>query len=194
MNGPSGVQICAKVDEIHQVNGVMRGSCPLLYLYASWPDLTFTIALPSENTIDFGHGFKTDAISFTIDIKKLRLLLTAGLTYTPQSKGDPLKLSLILALDTLGAEATLDAVMTWNNPLGISEKLTIKELGLKIGLLYTQFLATGTPSTLGVLGKFQVGPSLDEIVLIFGDNPTGEYILWKTYESMTLSSRSLVGR
>ena len=154
----------------------MRGSCPLLNLYFRWPDLSITIALPTANSIDFGHGFKTETVHFTIDTENLDLLLTAGVTYTPLSKGDPLTFNLVLSLGKTYANATIDSKLTWNNPLNISPMLTVEEIALQVGIIYEQFLATGMPSTLGVLGKLQVGNAMDDITLIFGDNPTGKKV------------------
>lgn len=156
------------------MNGVTGKFYPLLYLYVGGPDLTFNIALPTADSIDFGHGIKTGPITLTIDTKKFALSLSASVTYTPLSGGGPLYFNVDLELDRLGASVSADATMEWNNPLDISRELTVKEVALKIGIIYEQFLTTGTPSTVGVLGKFQVGEETDEIALVFGDNPTGK--------------------
>lgn len=172
-----GLQITADIGTtIKQVSDVLA-DCNAstgsdLLFYFRHPETSFTLQLPTSVCLDFGNGLKTKPIQAIIKPSPA-LVFEAGLTYQPGGSGAPLDFDFIIELQETKARAALDCKANWNNPLGISPKITVKEVVLGLSIVY----ATASPNNVTLGGQLQIDDTIASVLLSLGDDVTGESIL-----------------
>ena len=148
-----GVQVCAMLSPIKELDSLMRSSTPMsgLVLSAGWSKgngFTLDILMPAESVVYLGNGITTDpfALQIRAGTNKPALMLTAGVNIPVAPENEVLKFTLSLSIDPVGATATAQMHGNWVNPLGLGKKVVIgPDVALSLEIIFAQFLATGTP-------------------------------------------------
>jgi len=145
----SGVQFCATLDQVDALNDLMRKPVLGLVLRIGWSRLrgfSLDVLLPAELSLDLGNGIRTTPIKLGITTKpSAQLALSAGLSLPVANSSDPLIFSLMLAANMMGASATAEMQGWLHKPFGLENVNIGPVIGLSIGIIYAQFVSTGTP-------------------------------------------------
>ncbi|ESK84263.1 chromosome segregation atpases-like protein, partial [Moniliophthora roreri MCA 2997] len=178
-----GVQICAVLDTVEQVDQILRHPAPGLILSAAWSKASgfvLDIDFPTEGIIHLGSGVTTDPIELQINLKPVRLMIDAGLKIPVPRSPNPLDFRLALSIEDEEVYASGQMIGNWNNPFGISPRVSIgPNLALEIGIILPQFVVTGIPSAFGFVGGLSIGNVRGDVAVQINEDPTQELISGK---------------
>ncbi|KAK7047573.1 hypothetical protein VNI00_006341 [Paramarasmius palmivorus] len=178
-----GVQICAVVGSIQQVNDILRHPAPGLILSAAWSKTSgfvLDIDFPADGIIQLGRGIKTDPIELQINLQPIRLMIDAGLKVPVPKSPDPLDFKLALSIENEEVYASGEMIGNWVDPFGISPRVSIgPNLALELGIILPQFVATGIPSAFGFGGGLSIGDVSGYVACQINEDPTQELISGK---------------
>ncbi|KAH9934541.1 uncharacterized protein BXZ73DRAFT_100731 [Epithele typhae] len=180
-----GVQVCAVLSPIKELDSLMRSSAPTsgLVLSAGWSRQTgfeLEVLMPTESIVNFGNGITTDPFALRILFggSQPTLELSAGINIPTPPDGDKLKFSLVLDINLVGASATAQMHGNWKNPLGLGKDVAIgPDVALSIGIIFAQFVATGTISKFGVAGGMAIGKVSAQVAMQVSEDPTQELLM-----------------
>jgi hypothetical protein len=170
-----GLQFCAGLDSIPQLEQLMRGSVKGMTFRAVLADGCFGmgIILPTERTITFGDNVYTGPLM--IEVAKVgsevNLILKALLNVKVDTQPDPLAFSLGLKASLSGASAYAQMLTDWVNPCDIGKQITIKGCALEFGIVYSTFFTTGMPGAIGVAGQLMIGKKEAKVAMKLSQNP-----------------------
>lgn len=149
LNSRLGVQFCAVLSEIDDLNSLMRGPVPGLTLSAGWSKakgFALDVFFPTPTVLNLGNGITTTPLTMSIQTKPVQLVLNAGVKVPVAHSPTPLLFSLFLSTNLMGASATGQMTGWWVNPLGVSQQVKVgPNLALSVDIIFAQFLSTGTP-------------------------------------------------
>ncbi|KAF8658911.1 hypothetical protein AX16_001955 [Volvariella volvacea WC 439] len=114
-----GVQICAIIDTIQQIDQILRHPASGLILSVTWSDTSgfiLDIDFPTAGIIHLGSGIRTDPIELQINMKPLRLMIDAGLKIPVSKSSNPLDFKLALSIQNEEIYASGQIIGNWNNP------------------------------------------------------------------------------
>ncbi|KAI1159157.1 hypothetical protein F5B18DRAFT_655977 [Nemania serpens] len=176
-----GIQFCATVESIPQLEDLMRGSVKGMMLCASYEaggNLRISVTLPAERTISFGDTVYTGpiAIEFAKEGADILLIVKALLNVKVDTQPDPLKFSLGLKAGTLGASAYATMLNEWTNPAGMGQKIKISGCSLEFGIVYATFFTTGMPGSIGLAGQLMIGEKEAKMALKLSQNPKDQVL------------------
>ncbi|KAF8663989.1 hypothetical protein AX16_000840 [Volvariella volvacea WC 439] len=175
-----GVQVCAVIDKIDQVEKLLRHSSPGLILAAAWSSssgFSLDIQFPTNGIIHLGHGVTTDPMQLQISMNPIRLMFSGGVKVPVPSSSTPLDFKLALSVQNEEVYASGQMTGLWNNPFGISPQVTIgPNLALELGIILPQFFATGTPSSFGFAGGLSIGKVRGDVAVQINEDPTQELL------------------
>ena len=169
-----GFQFCAAVENIHELEQLMRGSVKGMVLRAMYHSGKFSmsIILPAERTISFSHAVYTGPLEIEVQAgTDIRLLLKAILNVNVDTQPDPLQFTFGLKADMTAASAYAQMLNDWRNPCHLGKRVVIRKRALEFGIVYTTFFATGTPGVIGLAGELQVGSKLAGVAMKVSQNP-----------------------
>jgi hypothetical protein len=177
----SGFQVYAVLGEVTQVKKILASpSQQALTLRAAWNkgfSVNLDIFFPAPH-ISFGHGIVVDDISLEIILSGNPHFAISGGVKIPINHHGLLDFSLTLSigLETAEVEGKLICEGGWNNPFGISDKLTIDKVALDVGIVYATFLETG-PNKLGFDGAFLIDNIAVNVVFVVKEIPSSKCIV-----------------
>jgi hypothetical protein len=179
LDGIVGIQVCAVLGEIKAFSDLMHNSTPPhLTLSAGWSQdsgFTLDIILPTPVNVDLGRGITTDPFTLQVRTAPPEIKLIAGVKIPVPKQKAPLHFSLILDFNAIEGGATGQLAGSWNNPFGISPKITIgPNVALSFKIIFAQFITTGTPSAFGFVGGLQIGKVNAQVAFQVSENPSGE--------------------
>ncbi|KAM0518165.1 hypothetical protein ACHAPE_004572 [Trichoderma viride] len=177
-----GIQFCAVVDRIPQLEDLMRGSVRGMILCASYEtgtdNLRLSVILPAERTISFGEHVYTGpiAIEFAKEGTDIVLIVKALLNVNVDTQSEPLKFSLGLKAGTTGAAAYATMLNEWVNPAKMGKEIKIKGCALEFGIVYATFFTTGVPGAIGFAGQLMLGQKEAKLAMKLSQNPKDQVL------------------
>lgn len=177
-----GIQFCAVVDRIPQLEDLMRGSVQGMILCASYEtgtnNLRLSVILPAERTISFGEHVYTGpiAIEFAKEGTDILLIVKALLNVKVDDQPEPLKFSLGLKAGTTGAAAYATMLNEWVNPAKMGKEIKIKGCSLEFGIVYATFFTTGVPGAIGFAGQLTLGKKEAKMAMKLSQNPKDQVL------------------
>ncbi|PON25175.1 hypothetical protein TGAM01_v205861 [Trichoderma gamsii] len=177
-----GIQFCAVVDRIPQLEDLMRGSVKGMILCASYEtgtdNLRLSVILPAERTISFGEHVYTGpiAIEFAKEGTDIVLIVKALLNVNVDTQPEPLKFSLGLKAGTTGAAAYATMLNEWVNPAKMGKEIKIKGCSLEFGIVYATFFTTGVPGAIGFAGQLMLGQKEAKLAMKLSQNPKDQVL------------------
>ncbi|KAH8678491.1 hypothetical protein BX600DRAFT_376982 [Xylariales sp. PMI_506] len=176
-----GIQLCAAIDGIHEIEQLMRGSVKGMILRASYVPgnrFSLSIILPSERTITFSDTVYSGPLE--IEVKAgtdISLLLKGILNVKLDSQPDPLMFQLGLKADKISASAYAQMINDWVNPCSVGKNVVIRQCALEFGIVYTTFFTTGMPGVIGMAGQLQVGSKMAAVAMKVSQNPSEQLLV-----------------
>ncbi|KAK3387897.1 hypothetical protein B0H63DRAFT_542389 [Podospora didyma] len=180
-----GVQIYAKISQLAAASNVVGIQEPReLTLSAFFNPKTgnfgVEIELPTKNMISLGCvQMGPSSMGVMVASGNASLHLTATLEVTVPKRVTPLELELDLTATTLDAKGSAElkaAEEAWENPFGLCPALKIRNIKAGLGIIYEQFLATGTPSSITIGGDFSLYDFSGSMDLHLGAKPDEQLI------------------
>ncbi|KAM0431435.1 hypothetical protein ACHAPT_005412 [Fusarium lateritium] len=189
-----GVQLCASIDSIAAIEALVGGSVKGMVLRAAYTNGAFKlgIMLPAARTIRFSETIWTGPIELSIlagpGVPSPKLMVTAVLNFQVDGQPDdmPLQLELGLGADLIAATAHAKMLTPWVNPFDAGKNVVIKHCAMEIGIVYSTFIASGTPGSLAFAGQLAVGSKSFGAAFKFSQNPK-EQLLWVFIEDLGIS-------
>ncbi|UPK95817.1 hypothetical protein LCI18_006752 [Fusarium solani-melongenae] len=179
-----GVQLCASIDSIAAIEALLGGSVKGMVLRAAYTNGAFAlgISLPAARTIRFSDDIWTGPIELSIlagpGVPSPKLMIGAVLNFQVDGQPDdmPLQLELTLGADLIGATASAKMLTPWVNPFGTGKNVVIKTCVMEIGIIYTTFIASGTPGSLAFGGQLAIGSKTAGATFKFSQNPKEQLV------------------
>ncbi|KAI8652836.1 hypothetical protein NCS57_01349200 [Fusarium keratoplasticum] len=179
-----GVQLCASIDSIAAIEALLGGSVKGMVLRATYTNGAFAlgISLPAARTIRFSDDIWTGPIELSIlagpGAPSPKLMIAAVLNFQVDGQPDhmPLQLELTLGADLIGATASAKMLTPWVNPFGAGKNVVIKTCVMEIGIIYTSFVASGTPGSLAFGGQLAIGSKTAGATFKFSQNPKEQLV------------------
>ncbi|KAL1733935.1 hypothetical protein EV714DRAFT_245753 [Schizophyllum commune] len=180
-----GVQICATMEPVSALDTLLRRpDKPThgLILRAAWTSGTgfeLDITMPADTILELGNGIRTDPFRMRIHARpRPELVLITGVKVpVALPAGESLSFALSLGLRPEGANAAAEMQGWWVNPLGLGKDVAVgPEVVLSIGILFAQFLTTGTPSEFAVGGGLKIGSKAASVLMQIAEDPSRELL------------------
>ncbi|KAI8654332.1 hypothetical protein NCS56_01390200 [Fusarium sp. Ph1] len=179
-----GVQLCASIDSIAAIEALLGGSVKGMVLRAAYTNGAFAlgISLPAARTIRFSDTIWTGPIELSIladpGVPSPKLMIAAVLNFQVDGQPDdmPLQLELTLGADLIGATASTKMLTPWVNPFDAGKNVVIKTCVMEIGIIYTSFIASGTPGSLAFGGQLAIGSKTAGATFKFSQNPKEQLV------------------
>ncbi|KAL6366118.1 hypothetical protein LRP88_00214 [Fusarium phalaenopsidis] len=179
-----GVQLCASIDSIAAIEALLGGSVKGMVLRAAYTNGAFAlgISLPAARTIRFSDTIWTGPIELSIladpGVPSPKLVIAAVLNFQVDGQPDdmPLQLELTLGADLIGATASAKMLTPWVNPFDAGKNVVIKTCVMEIGIIYTSFIASGTPGSLAFGGQLAIGSKTAGATFKFSQNPKEQLV------------------
>ncbi|SCV54209.1 uncharacterized protein FFB14_13525 [Fusarium fujikuroi] len=172
-----GVQFCAKIESIPELESLLKGSVKGTVLQACYTGGKFKLSLilPAARTITFGDRVYTGPLSLGIHLgaspTDILLVLNAELNVVLDTQPHPLAFALGLKAGYSGASAYAQMITDWINPCGIGKEVVIRGGALEFGIIYSTFLATGMPGEMGFAGQINIGSKEAKMAMKLSQNP-----------------------
>ncbi|KAJ3524594.1 hypothetical protein NM208_g12001 [Fusarium decemcellulare] len=172
-----GIQFCAKIESMPELESLLRGSVKGTVLQACYSGGKFqlSLVLPAARTITFGEHVYSGPLSLGIhlgaDPTDILLVLNAELNVNLDTQPTPLAFALGLKAGYSGASAYAQMITDWVNPCDIGKQVTIRGGALEFGIIYSTFLATGMPGEIGFAGQINIGSKEAKVAMKLSQNP-----------------------
>ena len=174
-----GIQLCATIESIPELEHLMRGSVKGMVLHAAYTSGSFRlrIVLPAERTITFSDTVYSGPLALELQIgSDVKLVLQAELNVILDTQPDPLKFALGLKAGITSASAYAQMLTDWINPCNVGKKVIIRRCALEFGIVYTTFLSTGTPGEIGFAGELAIGKKMAAVAMKISQNPKDQLL------------------
>lgn len=83
----------------------------------------------------------------------------------------------MLDIDTMQAKGSATMKNCWEEPFGIKQLKIGPAVALQLGIIYEQFMATGTPSEFGIAGGLVLGDVEIQMAVNISENPMEEILM-----------------
>ncbi|KAK6329938.1 hypothetical protein TWF718_003365 [Orbilia javanica] len=177
-----GIQFCATIDSIPELDQVLRGSVSGLMLRAAYSNGKFSlgIILPTARAITFSDTVYSGPFELEIETgSDVKLLFKSELFVVVDSQPDPLRLAFGLKAGPVGASAYAQMVNEWINPFDIGKNVKIGGIAVEFGIVYATFFTTGTPSEIGFAGMLAIGDKMAKVAMKISQNPKEQLLAAK---------------
>lgn len=174
-----GIQFCAAIDSIYELEQLMRGSVKGLVLRAAYTNGKFalSIILPAARTITFSDTVYSGPLEIEVQVgTDIKLVLKALLNVKVDTQPDPLQFALGLKADKTAASAYAQMLNGWVNPCNIGKNVAIRKCALEFGIVYTTFFTTGTPGVVGMAGELAIGSKMAGVAMKLSQNPAEQLL------------------
>jgi hypothetical protein len=177
----SGIQFCAVIENIPELESLMRGSVKGTILKASYSNGAFSLGLvmPAERTISFGDAVYTGPLSIDIQTGKgdLKLVLNAVLNVKVDTQRKPLAFALGLKAGLSGASAYAQMLTDWINPCDVGKQVVVRGCAMEFGIVYATFFTTGMPGEIGLAGQVNIGQKEAKVAMKLSQNPSEQLLV-----------------
>ncbi|KAF3908877.1 hypothetical protein AA313_de0203343 [Arthrobotrys entomopaga] len=174
-----GIQFCAIINSIPELEGLVRGSVKGTILRAGYSKGVFSLGLilPAKRTLTFSDDVYTGPISLAIQTgKDIKISLEAELNIKLSDQPDPLKFALGLRAGALDASAYGQLLTDWVNPCGVGKNVVIRGCALEFGIVYSTFVTTGMPGKIGLAGQLNIGEKEAKAAMMLSQNPSEQLL------------------
>ncbi|CUS15348.1 unnamed protein product [Tuber aestivum] len=175
-----GVQFCAALDRVPQLDHVSGGRVEGLVLRAAYSDrgFSFGILFPAPVTLSLGPNVTSGPLSLEVVTSTVpQLVFTTTLSVKVAGQAQPLVFTFGLKADIDSAEGFGQMTNYWVNPLGLSENVKIgPDLAFELGIIYAVLASTGTPSKIGFSGGLAIGDAETQVAVALSENPTEQLV------------------
>jgi hypothetical protein len=177
-----GIQFCAAIDRLKQVDHITKHDVHGLTLRAIWcPNrgcFSFGIIFPTPIGIHITKAITSGPVVLELVVSPIpELRFSASLNVRAPRQPQPLVFTFTLAADFKGAKGSGEMQTYWVNPFGIHEKVKIgPTLAIEVGIIYAVLAATGAPSSLGLIGGMAIGDAEVQVAMMISENPADELI------------------
>lgn len=176
----SGIQVCAIIENIPELESLMRGSVKGTILKAAYSEGAFSLGLimPAERTISFGDSVYTGPLSIDIQTEKgdLKLVVSAILNVEVDTQPKPLAFALGLKAGLSGASAYAQMLTDWINPCDVGKQVTVRGCAMEFGIVYATFFTTGMPGEIGLAGQVNIGQKEAKVAMKLSQNPSEQLL------------------
>lgn len=177
-----GIQLCAAIESIPQLEDLLRGSVKGSTLCVSLgPDgsANLSIKLPSDRTMSFGDNVYTGPLEIEFGTRgaDIHLLVKAGLNIKVDTQPDPIAFNMGLTASLSGASAYAQMTSDWVNPCNVGKKVIIRAGTLDIGIVYATFFTTGMPGSIGMGGMLMIGQKEAKVATKISQNPKEQLLV-----------------
>ncbi|KAF3918172.1 hypothetical protein ABW20_dc0103714 [Dactylellina cionopaga] len=174
-----GIQFCAIIDSMPELEQILRGSVKGTILRASYAKGAFSLGLilPAKRTITFSPDVYTGPLSLQIQTgKDIKLSLEAELNIKLSTQPDPLTFALGLRAGALDASAYGEMLTHWVNPCDVGKNVVIRGCALEFGIVYSTFVTTGMPGKIGLAGQLNIGKKEAKAAMMLSQNPSEQLL------------------
>ncbi|RPA89757.1 hypothetical protein L873DRAFT_1849165 [Choiromyces venosus 120613-1] len=179
-DGETGVQFCAALDRVPQLDHISGGRVEGLVLRAAYSDrgFSFGILFPAPVTLSLGPNVTSGPLSLEIVASTMpQLIFTTTLNVKVAGQAQPLVFTFGLKADVDSAEGFGQMTNYWVNPLGLSENVKIgPDLAFELGIIYAVLASTGAPSKIGFSGGLAIGEAEAQVAVALSANPTEQLV------------------
>lgn len=175
-----GLQLVANMNQVSALND-LTGDDDLNLVLSAYlgTEKEIAIALP-DTRLNLGKSVKTDPLKIGITLSPSPALeLVFGMDLSVPKQSDPLHFDLSMMVGAIEASAAGTLKNYWENPFGIKGLKIGPALALEVGIIYQQFLATGTPSTFGFVGGLALGDVIAQMAMKISVDPADQILLGK---------------
>ncbi|KLO19379.1 hypothetical protein SCHPADRAFT_935442 [Schizopora paradoxa] len=180
-----GIQFCALIDRIPQLEQLLRGSVKGMVFRASLDvesrKFSVGIILPAERTISFSESVYSGPLELAFEIgaspEDMLIMLKACLNVHVDTQPDPLAFALGLKAGVVGASAYGQMLNDWTSPCGLGKEIVIRKCALQFGIVYSTFFSTGTPGEIGLAGELSIGKKLAGVAMKVTQNPKEQLLV-----------------
>lgn len=176
----SGLQLMGVIEEIPGLSDLTGEQHAGLIVSAHIGTQTdISVAIP-DTRLKLGSNVTCDPLTIEIDISPApALAVVFGMDVDIPNQNNPLHFDMKLSLDALGATGSVTMKNYWKNPFGINGVKVGPAVALQIGIIYEQFITTGTPSEFGILGGLAIGDTIVEMAVNISEDPSKEILMGK---------------
>lgn len=179
-NVKSGLQLMGVLEEIPGLSDLTGEKHIGMVLCAHiGKETDISVAIP-DTRLNLGNSITCDPFTIEIDISpKPALSLVFGMDVDIPKQTNPLHFDMKLTLDAIGATGSVTMKNYWKNPFGINGIKIGPAVALQLGIIYEQFITTGTPSEFGILGGLEIGDTIVQMAVNISADPTKEILMGK---------------
>ncbi|KAG0131970.1 hypothetical protein HOY82DRAFT_669707 [Tuber indicum] len=173
-----GVQLCAVLDRLPQLDHISGGRVEGLVLRAAYSDRGFSFGILFPAPLSLGPNVTSGPLSLELVATTIpQLIFTATLNVKVAGQAQPLVFTFGLKADIDSAEGFGQMANYWVNPLGLSENVKIgPDLAFELGIIYAVLASTGTPSKIGFSGGLAIGDAETQVAVALSENPTEQLV------------------
>lgn len=181
-----GLQLSAVLEQIPALSSLTGNDHLNLILDAHFGKQSeIDISLP-DTKLNLGSSVSTTPFKIGVELSPTpEFNLIFGLDVSVPKQDDPLHFDLSLAISALGATGAGTMKNYWVEPFGIKGLKVGPELALQIGIIYQQFIATGTPSEFGFVGGLVLGDVVAQMAMKLSANPADQILMGKLQQLST---------
>ncbi|WP_086931999.1 hypothetical protein [Agarilytica rhodophyticola] len=179
-NVKQGLQLLGTMNQIPALSDLTGKDDLALELGAYFgTEKEITISLP-DTRLDLGSSVTTSPFSIGIAFAPQPSLdLVFVLDVDVPKQNDPLHFDLSLSVGAIQASGAGTMKNYWENPFGLNGLKVGPNLALEVGIIYQQFLATGTPSSFGFVGGLVLGNVVAQMAMKISAIPSEQILMGK---------------
>lgn len=175
-----GLQLVANMNQVPALNDLTGDDDLNLVLSATLGSKkAIAISLP-DTRLNLGKSVKTSPMMIGVQITPSpELQIVFGMDITVPKQTDPLHFDLSMNVGAVEVSAAGTLKNYWENPFGVKGLKIGPALALEVGIIYQQFLTTGTPSTFGFVGGLALGEVIAQMAMKISVNPSDQILFGK---------------
>lgn len=137
----------------------------------------FSIQIPAMQ-LNLGDTISCDPFMINLTLMPIPAFqLIFGMDIKIPNQEIPLHFDIALDINAIEAKASATMKHWWENPFGISDLKIGPAVSLQIGIVYSQFMATGLPSEFGIAGGLAMGETVVNMAVKISENPADMILL-----------------
>lgn len=173
-----GLQLMGVLEEIPALSA-LTGSNNSGFVFSAHLGSTvdFSIQIPAMQ-LNLGDAISCDPFLINLTIAPIPAFqLIFGMDIKIPNQEIPLHFDIALDINAIEAKASATMKNWWENPFGISDLKIGPAVSLQIGIVYSQFMATGLPSEFGIAGGLAMGETVINMAVKISENPADMILL-----------------
>ena len=175
-NVEKGLQVIGTIYPVKQLE-VLTGAGEEYDIQAHFGQ-TSSVCIHGGGNLNLGKG--VTCTPFTIGVQltpKPSFYLVFGMDVSVPGQEQLLHFDLMMDIDSLQAKGSATMKNWWEEPFGIKHLKIGPAVALQLGIIYEQFMATGTPSEFGIAGGLMLGDVEIQMAVNISENPMEEILM-----------------